>query len=169
MNINKMNVSGIVKSLSLKQLIRLFGIAIFRPILFYCFVKATKKCISITTTHYGNTHHKNNVANAFRHGLWTFLIVYFSLKKGKSIEKSTAWAKHITDWHEDTFKNNPLERAMDLHNNKVGIFFAEKQCSSNKNLDTSITSLLNNANKAIQVTNLEEIKSANNRLVFIDT
>jgi len=169
MSINKMNVGRIIKSLSWSQLIRLLGIAISRPILFYCFIKATKKCISITTTHFGNTHHKNNIANAFRHALWTFLIINFSLKAGKNIKKSTSWAKFITDWHEDTFINNPLERAMDIHNNTVGICFAEKQYSSNKNLEMSITSLLDNTNEAIQITNLDEIKLANNKLVFIDT
>ena len=61
MSINKMNVGRIIKSLSWSQLIRLLGIAISRPILFYSFIKATKKCISITTTHFGNTHHKNNI------------------------------------------------------------------------------------------------------------
>ena len=38
-----------------------------------------------------------------------------------SPEKALAWCKKITDLHEELFPNEPLQRHMDLHNNKIGI------------------------------------------------
>ncbi|MEL4307164.1 DUF6973 domain-containing protein [Joostella sp. CR20] len=165
-----MNFGRLLKSLSVGQLCRLFGIAIARPILFYNFIKATKLCISICTENFGNTHHKNNVANAFRHALWTALIISFSIDVGKSIKKSTAWAKFITDWHEETFKNSPLEKAMDLHNNKFGIVLAEKTLQQKEKIDTEklVQTLLDEVKNAQQITTISAIQKHPKQLVFIE-
>lgn len=166
-----MDFRGIVRSLSISQLIKLFGIAITKFTFFFCFMKATKDCIRITTEHFGNDHHKNNVGNAFRHALWNMLITLYSIEAGKSIERSIDWAKYITDWHEDAFKNSPLERAMDLHNNQVGrnwFINLHEEGKPLKSRDTIVSYLLNNVDKGIHITSLEETKSMPNRLVFID-
>ena len=36
------------------------------------------------------------------------------------------WAIRITDLHEYLFPNEPIARAMDLHNNRLGIHYFEK-------------------------------------------
>lgn len=65
------------------------------------------------------THSTNGEGNAFRHALWNCLILMYCCKIS-SPEKSLKWTKEITDIHENIFPNAPLQRKMDLHNNKVG-------------------------------------------------
>ncbi len=132
-----MNLGRIIKSLSWKQLIKLVYFALMRPIFFYCFVKATKQCIGMSTSYFGKTHHKNNKANAYRHALWNMLIAYRSTKAGKSLSKALDWAKTITDWHESAFANKDLEKAMDLHNNKMGRIWFEEIYRQNNALSTT--------------------------------
>jgi hypothetical protein len=48
------------------------------------------------------------------------LIVQKSVFSGRDLKKAIAWAKTITDWHEDFSPNTPLARAMDIHNNQIG-------------------------------------------------
>ncbi len=84
-------------------------------------IRGTKKTVEICDGLYGEAHHKNGTENAFRHALWNILIARYSLDAGRPLEKSLKWAETITYWHEDFSPNKPLARAMDLHNNTVGI------------------------------------------------
>lgn len=86
-------------------------------------IQATNKCLKITEKEFGSKHHKNNYSNAFRHALWNYLIIIKAIGWGNSEKKSLIWAKKITNFHETLFKNNPLEKAMDDHNNAVGRYF----------------------------------------------
>jgi hypothetical protein len=65
-----------------------------------------------TTNRFPNTPMRNTRADAFRHAYASALLT-----------RDMGWrnAKHITDLHEMTVGNPPDERAMDLHNNWVGI------------------------------------------------
>nr|WP_236642024.1 hypothetical protein [Dokdonia sinensis] len=83
-------------------------------------IRGTRKTVATCDELYGKKHHKNGPENAFRHALWNVLIVRRSLDKNLPLDKSLAWAKTITDWHEDFSPNSDLARAMDLHNNRVG-------------------------------------------------
>lgn len=86
----------------------------------------------MSDSHFGNSHHKNNRANAYRHALWNMLIAYHVVRIGKSLSSALSWAKEITDWHEHTFVNNFLETQMDLHNNKMGRQWFEEMYTKNK-------------------------------------
>jgi hypothetical protein len=115
-----MDVGRIIKSLSLRQITAIIGKVISSPVLFYSFVKATKKCISICDKRFAGAHHKNNKTNAYRHALWNMSIAFECIKLGKDISIALLWAKEITDWHEQAFVNKAVETHMDLHNNKKG-------------------------------------------------
>jgi len=121
-----MDFHRIIRSLSLRQITAITAKVILNPIMFYCFVIATKKCISRCNKHFGKAHHKNNKANAYRHALWNMLITHQCIKAGKNLNSSLSWAEEITNWHEKAFVNNPLETHMDLHNNKIGRKWYEK-------------------------------------------
>ncbi len=81
---------------------------------------ATRQCIAICNQKFGDLHHKNGPENAFRHALWNSLIVLKSLRAGRKLDKAVLWAKKVTDWHEEFSPNEPLAKAMDLHNNQMG-------------------------------------------------
>jgi hypothetical protein len=86
--------------------------------------RATRKTVSVCDDNFGKTHHKNGKANAFRHALWNALLIQYCRKWFPSAMRAKAWAKRITDWHEDFSPNSELARAMDYHNNRVGREFA---------------------------------------------
>lgn len=67
---------------------------------------------SVTSNRFPNMAPRNTPADAFRHAYASALLA-----------RELGWrgAKHVTDLHEMTIGNSPQERAMDLHNNAVGI------------------------------------------------
>lgn len=69
---------------------------------------------------YGNSHHKSNKANAFRHALWSVLICRNSYKITKNKQKSVFWAQRVTDLYEKVTQNGIEDQVMDIHNNAVG-------------------------------------------------
>ena len=89
--------------------------------------KATKKSVAYASEFYGKSHHKNTPANAFRHALWSYLIALYSMKKKEQKDEVIQWAIKITDLHEDLFPNKPMARAMDLHNNHLGVHYFKNQ------------------------------------------
>lgn len=148
-----MDFGRIIKSLSLRQLIGIVGKAITNPLMFYCFVKATKKCISMCDKRFGKTHHKNNKANAYRHALWNMLIAHQCIKAGKNLDISLSWAKELTNWHERAFVNNSLETQMDLHNNKIGrILFEQMHTDGILAIETIEHQLMEEVKEAKKIT-----------------
>lgn len=101
------------------QLLKLLGVFISHPILSVMSFYATVKTIFVVEKYFPKNH-TYAVGNAFRHALWCGLITMYS-SKITSAEKSLKWCKKITDMHEELFKNTPLERKMDLHNNQIGM------------------------------------------------
>lgn len=81
-------------------------------------IKATKTSLAISSHHFGEKHHLDGQANAFRHALWNFLIA--KQLEHKKLERVLSWTKAITDWHELAFPNQDIARLMDTHNNEIG-------------------------------------------------
>lgn len=115
---------------------------------------------------FGDTHHTDNSANAFRHALWNILIAKSVLRILKSEERAISWAGKITSLHEELMPNDPLEKEMDLHNNEVGrICFPEIQTSSDEKI---IQYLTNKAEDAVQIKSVEETENFKGILVYIE-
>lgn len=115
-----MNLIAVIKSMDFRQLWSLFWLCLRHLRFVLPTIKATRKTVTICDELYGDRHHRNGPENAVRHALWNILIAFQSVQRGLPLQRSLAWAKTITDWHEDFSPNEPLARAMDLHNNRVG-------------------------------------------------
>jgi hypothetical protein len=103
-----------------RQLWSLFLLSLKHPRFVIPTIRGTRECVRICDARYGDEHHRNGTANAFRHALWNILIVQKSVLSGSDLKKALVWSKTITDWHEDFSPNTPLARAMDFHNNQIG-------------------------------------------------
>ncbi|MEM8999079.1 MAG: hypothetical protein AAGB24_02360 [Bacteroidota bacterium] len=115
-----MNIIKMLRKVSLKNLIRLLALGIYHPLFLLPTLKATKQCVTMANRYYGQLHHQNGPANAFRHALWNFLIAQKCTEWSNNSKKVLAWTKKITDWHEYTFLNDELAQKMDFHNNATG-------------------------------------------------
>tara|TARA_R110000850_G_scaffold271031_2_gene404897 strand:- start:293860 stop:294366 length:507 start_codon:yes stop_codon:yes gene_type:complete len=157
-----------IKNLSFKQFFLLAGTFIKRPRYFFPTHRATLKTVQICDRLFKRAHHKNNVTNAFRHGLWNVLIAKKCFSKNNSVEKSVEWAKTITDLHEKLAPNAKLEMTMDLHNNEIGRnFFAEKQMQ-NMEEEKIIAVLKEKMKTAVKVSSIEEIEENKSEFVYIE-
>lgn len=121
--------------------------------------------MNIAQKEYGSRHHLSNQANAFRHAFWVILIIKKCLKWRTDKEKAKAWAKTFTDWHEDFSPNAALERAMDFHNNEMGIVFFEE--IKNKKEAEIVSFLKRKASEAIKIESVEEVQNFKTKLVYI--
>lgn len=108
------------RTMSLKKILRLLSITWPHPLFTLFTFHATVKSFSIARKYFPETNSSHGVGNAFRHALWTCLILMYCCKIS-SPRKSAAFCKKITDLYEDLFPNEPLETFMDLHNNQIGI------------------------------------------------
>ncbi len=115
-----MKIWQTLKRINAKSFWNLLVLGVKHPLFLYATFMATKECLRISTLHYGRRHYRNTPANAFRHALWNYNIALECSKWSQNQNKILQWTKTITDWHEDTFVNAELSRAMDLHNNEVG-------------------------------------------------
>lgn len=157
-----------IKSMNIKQLFLLVKTFGGKPGYFFPTHRATLNTVQLCDKLFGKAHHKNNVTNAFRHALWNVLIAKNIYAKNKSIEHSVAWAKKVTDMHEQLAPNSKLEMLMDLHNNEVGRnIFAEKQLQNME--DESIISVLKEKmNTAVKMSSLEDFKKHKSEFVYIE-
>ncbi|MGO3182481.1 MAG: DUF6973 domain-containing protein [Aequorivita sp.] len=156
----------IFKNLDYTQLFGLLGLFLRNPIYMVPTIFATKDCMAIAQEEYGNKHHLSNPANAFRHALWVILIIRKCLKWRDNEEKAISWAKKFTDWHEKFSPNEPLEEAMDLHNNQVGILFYEE--IKDKTELEIISFLKTKALEAEKIKTVDEVKDFKKILVYLD-
>ncbi|MBP2834160.1 hypothetical protein J8281_18325 [Aquimarina sp. U1-2] len=92
-----------------------------------------------------------------------FCKVTYNVKKCE--QKAVDWAKQVTDLHEDLSPNSELERAMDLHNNKIGrdLFVQFKDRS---HLDL-IHLVKQKTRTAVRVENSSDIKNFPDNLVHL--
>ncbi|MBT0607878.1 DUF6973 domain-containing protein [Aequorivita echinoideorum] len=160
-----------ISELNFAKLWRLAAVGLQNPLMVWPTFKATKKTMEICDSLFGKEHHKNNSTNAFRHALWNILICKYTTARGRSLKpsrtnKSIAWAEKITSFHEKLMPNKPLEKAMDLHNNKMGRnYFKELKDASEEEV---IDFLKVKMDEAQRVANVEEIESHRNKLVYIE-
>src|SRR5690606_38293803 len=88
-------------------------------------------------------------------------------KKNESVEKAVAWAKKITELHENLAPNSKLEMSMDLHNNEVGrAMFAEKQLQNNDEIGI-ISELKEKMKTAVKVHSIKEMDKNIGDFVYI--
>lgn len=121
---------------------------------------ATLRTFQLSRKYFPNTHYQNGRGNAFRHALWCCLIMMYCCKVS-SPQKSKIWCKKITDLHEDLFINEPILRAMDLHNNQIGInLFMEMLNGIHRQFferSFFIEPLLNKTKNAVLISKIEDI------------
>lgn len=160
-----MNVWQRLQKLRPKQLAKLFVVFIKNPSYIFPSIRATKRTVAICNAHFGNKHHKNNPANAFRHALWNLLLCQAVFKIEHDLEKATNWAKTLTDLHEEFAFSTELAKAMDLHNNAVGRKLFEEKHPIPENESISILNEM--ANNAKQLKFPEETEKYVGELVFI--
>ena len=111
---------GSFRKLSFQKLVKLSLLLLPHPLFAALSFYATVKTFTLARKYFPKTNSTDGIGNAFRHALWTCLIMMYCCKIS-SPEKSMAFCKTFTNQHEDLFPNEPLETKMDLHNNQVGI------------------------------------------------
>ncbi len=131
----------------------------------YPTLKATRQTISIAQKHFGNEQSRNTPANAFRHGLWNYLIAQYCYRFRKDQAHVLRWTKTITDWHEDFSPNNEIAREMDLHNNRIGrqVYKEKPQLS----LEEVVRIFVERTENAVKVDSLKEIEVHARRFVYL--
>lgn len=161
-----MTLVQLIKSISFKSVPSLVGLALYYPLFVIPTLQATRKTMRIAQKEYGNAHKGNTKANAFRHALWNVLIAKYCLRWRNNDEKVIKWTKKITTKHEKLAPNPPLEHAMDLHNNKMGIhrFKGLKELQDH----AIVIAIKKQAEKAIKVNSPEEVQEENTNLVYIE-
>ena len=107
-------------TLSFKKLLRLLKLIVPHPLLAILGIYATVKSFTLAEKFFPKTSATNGIGNAFRHALWSALIMMYCCKIS-SPQKALKFCKEMTDLHEELFPNEPLEKKMDLHNNQVGM------------------------------------------------
>lgn len=160
-----MNILGILKRLSIKELFLLSALMLKHPFYILPTLNATKQTLVLCDRYFKNNHHKNGKGNAFRHALWNVLICRNVFKINKNVKKSVDWAQKVTDLHEKLAPNEPLEKTMDLHNNSVGRFYFDTL--KNMSLEEQLAFLKNMTENCRKITEIDEVKSYKNNLVII--
>ena len=115
-----MTIWTIIKRFRYRQLWQLFLLSIKYPLYVYPTLKATSQSFLRAKHEFPEDHGKQGKANAYRHAVWNSLICFECHKWRKDRRRIIAWARLITDKHEQLSPNDPLDTAMDLHNNKIG-------------------------------------------------
>jgi len=115
-----MSIWSIIKLLKYKQLKSAFFLFLRKPLFIYPTLSATVEAYRTSQKEFPKTHHLNGKGNAFRHAFWNMMLCKQCSNWTTNNDKAIAWAKTITDWHEELSPNKPLDKAMDLHNNKIG-------------------------------------------------
>jgi hypothetical protein len=160
-----MTIWRVLKQFNYKQLWQLFVLALKYPIYIYPTLKATVKSFQISKGEFPKTHGKKGKGNAFRHALWNLLICNECLKWRKDKSRVVAWAKIITDKHEELSPNNVLDKVMDLHNNEVGRgLFQEFQL---KNINKTIEKLKIKLNSSKKIEDPNDVNNFSGDLIYI--
>lgn len=160
-----MVIQAKIKSLQFREFLKLAKIFILCPQLIIPCLKATRETIAICNKEFGNEHHKNKPANAFRHALWNYKICENCSKNRGEVRQAIEFSKKITDLHEVFAPNPPLEKLMDLHNNQIGrrVFKENREFSIN-----AVSVFKKMMKEAVPISKAPEINKAGNHLVFIE-
>ncbi|GAA4110357.1 hypothetical protein GCM10022393_07360 [Aquimarina addita] len=160
-----MNIWKTVQQLSLRQLVELSILLLQKPLYILPTLKATRSTLKTCNRLYNKKHNANGRSNAFRHALWTLLICRYIFTVSRNEEKSVFWAKKITDLHEKLAPNAPLDMAMDLHNNSVGLFYFRR---SRDHLEEEIIAFIQQkAQQAIKISSVDGLEEHKETLVYI--
>lgn len=161
-----MTIVSLIKRLNVRQLFKLIGLGLQKPLYIIPTFVATKRTLAICDALYGGEHHFHGKANAFRHSLWNVLICQRVLRVSGDEAKSEYWAKRITDLHEKLAPNEPQEQAMDLHNNELGrIYFKKLKDATEVEIISFLELKIKNAKKVLEVSKLRDYS---NDLVYIE-
>ncbi len=160
-----MTIWTIIKRFQYKQFWELFVLSIKYPIYVYPTLKATAKSFQIAKNEFPKAHGKKGKANAFRHAFWNAYICYECTKWSKNRQRIITWAELITTKHEELSPNEPLDRAMDLHNNEVGRTIFDKR--NFENVNEIIESFIKELENAKKVSSIYEIEECIDTLIYI--
>jgi len=87
-----------------------------------------------------------------------------------SNEKALAWAKFITDLHEECFPNEPFDNQMDLHNNEIGrLVFDELIHLKIHSKKKMIQFLMEKSESAVGLDDANEIRNIKGELVYFNS
>jgi len=155
-----------LKGMQAGPLIRLAFLLLLHPYRIRPTIQSSKETMALCDQRYGNTHHKTNRANAFRHAYWNYKMAKNCLKTVKNAQKAAKWAQKVTDLYENVSVNETLERAMDLHNNKIGIDlfltdFEQKE-------DIIVKKLVELAQNAEKLHDLASLNSLEGKMVYLE-
>ena len=107
-------------TLSFRKILKLLRLTIPHPLFSILAFYATTKSFVLAQKQFPKTSATSGIGNAYRHSLWTCLILMYC-SKISSPEKALNFCARMTNMHEELFPNEPLEKKMDLHNNQVGM------------------------------------------------
>lgn len=160
-----MNLLKTIRKARLGQLLNLFRLCMAHVDFIRPTFNATKRCMQLSTEHFGRKHYLNGQANAFRHALWNVLIGKTCWKGRKGIDRVVQWTKKITDWHEEAFFSQELPMKMDFHNNAVGriLFETKKEWTE----DQFIQHLLHLTAAAVKIDRRTDLGMLTGQLVYI--
>lgn len=157
------------RQLTFDKILRLLKLGLGNPFLMLLSGYATVKAYNIAKKSYPKSSSANGVGNAFRHALWCCLITSYCCKI-HAPQKALKWCKKLTDLHEDIFPNPPLQKAMDLHNNALGMALFQqmlpgihRQFFENTFFIEALQPMVENA---VWVENIEDFPK--NKLVYIE-
>lgn len=129
--------------------------------------RATVKTIFICDKLFGKKHHQHGPENAYRHALWNMLIARSCYRAQRSPQDLVDWAEKVTSLHEKLAPNEPLETAMDLHNNQVGRQWFLDQHLHLKTQKEISQWLLDRLPEVVRVESEIQIKQASGQLVCL--
>lgn len=163
-----MKIWNRIKQLSLKQFFILLKVFMMRPLYIIPTHKATLETLQICNKLFGTKHQNHNKENAFRHALWNIIIAINCYTSKRGVTNVVEWAEKITTLHEKIAPNKPLETAMDLHNNKIGLVLFEQEKLYQKNLSEIKKMLLQKMESSIKVNSREEMKQHLDKMVYLE-
>lgn len=113
-------ITKAITHLSFRHLLQLFSLVGRHPWFSIMGFWATIKAFGIAQQNFPTSASGNGVGNSFRHALWSALIISYGCKIS-SPQKAKDYCWKMTNLHEELFPNHPLEKQMDLHNNRIGM------------------------------------------------
>ncbi|MDJ0645432.1 MAG: hypothetical protein QNJ57_05535 [Flavobacteriaceae bacterium] len=160
-----MTIWNVIKRFNFKESWQLLVLSARYPLYIYPTLKATSQSYLHAKREYPKDHGKRGKANAFRHAFWNILICFECKKWNKNTRRILAWAKLITDKHEQLSPNEPIDEQMDLHNNKIGRnLFIASSFTSVKEMSDTIKYKMTDAR---QIKTVEDIQLYPTDLVYI--
>ncbi|MDX9789362.1 MAG: hypothetical protein RBT61_00885 [Candidatus Kapabacteria bacterium] len=139
-----------------------------RPLYIIPTHRATIETLLICDKLFRTKHQNHNRENAFRHALWNIIIAKNCYTPKRGATNVIEWAEKITTLHEKMAPNKPLETAMDLHNNKVGLTLFEEEKLYQKPLSEIKKILLQKMELGVKVNSEEEIKQHTDKMVYLE-